>query len=143
MPTNRTLLGKLGTTEYGLRVSKPGVDVLTAAASDLLIDTAYGYGRTLQYGMLTIPAGAAGTSVSALFSPIGTGVPVVIFRYGEVYNGSSYVFPMYRNEDNTTSTYGPEVGWTAIATSNQVIVTRNFAYDLTSYVYYFILTMEV
>lgn len=61
--TERVLLGNLsGTVRF--RVSKPGVSVLTAGVSDLLIDTAGSFVRVLQTGTLTASNGSPNNNVT-------------------------------------------------------------------------------
>lgn len=58
---NRIIFGNLGST-YGLKVSKPGYDVTSAASQDLLFDsTNNNFLRSIVTGTLSL---AAGTSTS-------------------------------------------------------------------------------
>lgn len=68
---NRVLLGKKG-TEYGLWISKPGIDVTTAGVDDLLFsssDSAYKYGQVLAQGSHTFPATAGSTHTVTVTMP--------------------------------------------------------------------------
>lgn len=60
---NRILLGKKG-TEYGLWISKPGVDVTTASVDDLLFSSSnstYKYGQILAQGSYSFSSTAGQT----------------------------------------------------------------------------------
>lgn len=61
---NRVILGNLGSS-YGLKISKPAVEVTTAVSKDLLFDSSRNYLRSLITGTLTLAAGAtASTSIN-------------------------------------------------------------------------------
>lgn len=62
---NRIILGNLGST-YGLKVSKPGYDVTTAASQDLLFDsTNNNFFKSIITGTLSLAAGTtASTSIT-------------------------------------------------------------------------------
>ena len=62
---NRIILGNLGST-YGLKVSKPGYDVTTAASQDLLFDsTNNNFFKSIITGTLSLGAGTtASTSIT-------------------------------------------------------------------------------
>ena len=140
--TERVYLGNLGAS-YGLKISKPGVSVGSATDSQLLLDTSSSYTRVIQMGQLVFSSGGV-TTVGASIPSIGGSTPCVLFKYVEIFNGSAYVFPLYRNENNqNTTTTNVSNGRTATASSTSVSVTRNFSSSNTNYVYYFVLSLAV
>lgn len=60
----RVRLGDLGGGSYGLKISKPTVDVSTAANSDLIFNSAVGTTRVLLKGSITINNGSASGTVN-------------------------------------------------------------------------------
>jgi hypothetical protein len=71
--TNRVLLGKRG-TEYGLWVSKPGIDVTTAGIDDLLFSSSSSstkYGQVLAQGSHTFSTTAGQTHSVNVTMPVG------------------------------------------------------------------------
>lgn len=68
--TNRIVIGDMGSSTWGIRVSKAGVNVLTAGAGDLTLDSEATHLRSVQVGTFTIPAGSltGSASVSGLVS---------------------------------------------------------------------------
>ena len=91
--TRRVLLGK-GGSDYGLFISKIGVDVIndsgTLCDKDLMIfdSRAKGYAQLIDKGSITIPKNTATTSnaVTKTFSSIAIPNPVVI-----IYTGGKHV----------------------------------------------------
>jgi hypothetical protein len=70
---NRVLLGKKG-TEYGLWISKPGIDVTTANVSDLMFsssDSNFKYGQVLAANSYTFPTTAGSTHSVTVTMPSG------------------------------------------------------------------------
>ena len=61
--TNRVAIGNVGGV-YKLAVSKAGVDVLSAGAGDLTLDSEKTHLRSVQVGTFTIPSGSIDASVS-------------------------------------------------------------------------------
>lgn len=60
----RVIMGALGSGAYGLKVSKPTVDVATGAASDMLFNSTAGVTRVLLKGTITIADGSASGTVN-------------------------------------------------------------------------------
>jgi hypothetical protein len=140
---NRIAIGQVSSGVYGIKISKPGYDVLTAADENLLLDTNSNFSRVLQMGQLVFNAGGSITQ-SATLPSLGGSSPCVIFRYVEVFEGAAYAFPLYRNESNTTATTtNTSNGWTATAVGTSVSVTRNFSSTSTQYVYYFAIALPI
>lgn len=138
----RVWLGNLGSA-YGMKISKPGVSVGGASDSDLLLDTSTGYSRVLQMGILSFPPATTQT-VTATVPSIGGGTPVVTFKYGQIFEGQAYLFPMYRREDNTSEyTSGTGSGWNAQCNGTTITVTQNFTTTSYWYVYYFALALPI
>lgn len=82
---NRVLIGKRGTSDYGLYVSNPGVNVVTATDDDLMFnsDAVEGF-NALQTGTVSIPAPGnsigfnEGTSSWISYSSLGLTYPPLI-----------------------------------------------------------------
>lgn len=110
---DRIIAGDLGDGTYGIKISKPGYDVNTAALSDLIFDSRAGYSRILQKGTLYFPAGGSLTQ-SVSLSGTGGAAPIASCYRLWLYLGQQYVAPM-------------PIGWTATTSSTQLSVVR--AYD--------------
>lgn len=63
--TNRVVMGNKGGT-YGLWVSKPGVNVLTASETDMLLSTSGTFGQIVRSGSFAAGTGTYSISWSAL-----------------------------------------------------------------------------
>ena len=138
----RVWLGNLGSA-YGMKISKPGVDVGGAADYDLLFDTSSNYGRTLQMGLLSFPPSGPTTQYASVPS-VGGGTPVVTFKLGSLDTGQVYLFPLYRREDNSSEyTAGNAVGWNASCSGTTITVTQTITTFHYWYIYYFALTLTV
>ena len=134
--TQRVLIGKFGDgATYGLRVSKPGFDVLTAAGENMIFDMSSEYGRTLYRGTTVIPGGGAGLSSSVpLPSSLSSGAaPLVLFRWVEQSGGAQYAFDMWFNNEN---------GWDCYCTNTTAFITRNFSYPNDTYVSIFVMALR-
>jgi hypothetical protein len=70
----RIILGQRG-AEYGLWVSKPGVDVFSASAADMLFDMSTRRGMVLEEGSAVVPGG--GNSVMISFARVYPSIPLV------------------------------------------------------------------
>jgi len=98
---NRVLLGKRNSTDYGLYVSKSGVDVTTASDENLLFNTdAAESGLILKSGTTTVTtASSAATSYSSYVS-LGTTlnyIPMVCLwdaSSGTAYHGAGVQYPV-------------------------------------------------
>lgn len=110
---DRIIAGDLGGGNYGIKISKPGVDVNTAALSDLIFDSQTGYSRILQKGTLLFPGGGLLTQSVTLVNTNGSPPIAACYRLW-LYLGAQYAtqFP---------------IGWSATTSATQLTVTR--AYD--------------
>lgn len=97
---NRVLIGKRGTSDYGLYVSNPGVNVLTATDSDLMFnsDLVEGF-NVLQSGTVSNAAPTVTTgfseSVSSWVSYSGLGLtypPLIILSRAGAFSGGVSAF---------------------------------------------------
>ena len=76
--SNRVLLGKIDNSDYGLIVSKKGVDVTSATEDQLIFDSrSKGYGQAIFKESVTL---TAGTSVTRTFSTKSIPNPVIIIQ---------------------------------------------------------------
>lgn len=66
----------------GIKVSKPGFDVLTATKSQLIFDSADGNGKVLAHGSATLTKGPGWHSKS--FPKAFTTRPMVFYQWGSV-----------------------------------------------------------
>jgi len=74
--SNRVLLGKINSSDYGLIISKPGVDVTNANADQLIFDSrSKGYGQVIFKETITL---TRGTSQTRTFSSQGVPNPAII-----------------------------------------------------------------
>lgn len=128
----RINLGRLPNGEYGLRISKPGYDVLSTGVENLLIDSSAGLSRVLARGTLIIPAGGIQT-VSASIPSIGGSAPMTIFRYLEQDAGQTFAFPLWTAANN---------GYSAYAGNGYVQITRNYDKSTPTYIAYFCLAQS-
>ncbi len=134
--TNRVLFGKFGDgVTYGMRISKPGYDVLSAGTENMIFDTGSDYGRILYRGTAVVSAGSSGLSTTvSLPANLSSGAaPVVLFRWVEFSVDAQYALELYMNQEN---------GWTVYCSNTTVSITRNFAYSSDTYVAIFVLTMR-
>ena len=105
--SKRVLLGKKG-SNYGLFVSKPGVDVDTANADQLIFDsTAKGYGQAIFKETITL---SRGTSQTRTFSTEDIPNPVIIIlgeQFVQVSNitGTQATFLVPNTYSSMTSVY--------------------------------------
>lgn len=59
---NRVVLGNIGSGDYGLLISRPGVNALTANADQLIFDTrTAGFGQLIYKETVTCTRGTANT----------------------------------------------------------------------------------
>lgn len=98
---NRVALGKLGDgTSYGLELSKPGFNVLTATAQEMAFSTRWGHAASVIIkgdltGSATVDMTGAGTPVTIPFGFTMDYVPmaIVYFTTGDVGRRSdNYIF---------------------------------------------------
>ena len=114
---NRVLLGKRGSSDYGLWVSKAGANVLTCDPEDMLIDAnrAEIVSQPLDSGTGTVVF--SGTSSHGNYINTNTGdisfnatydyVPILVYSF--VDSGNNRVYPMYYEQSwTTTITTTPE-----------------------------------
>lgn len=121
---NRVLLGKKG-TEYGLWISKPGVDVTTANTDQLLFsssNSAFKYGQVLAKGSHTFPTTAGSThsvtvtmptnkepyvfwytDTNSTYSPISVYENLVDVSYS--FSGSNTTVQFYKYGSSTFDVY--------------------------------------
>lgn len=121
---NRVLLGKKG-TEYGLWISKPGIDVTTADISDLMFsssDSSYKYGQVLAKGSHTFSSTAGATHsvtvtmpankepyvfwynlISSRFTPVNFLDPSIEVSYS--FSGSNTTVQFYKYGSTTPTIY--------------------------------------
>lgn len=118
---NRVLLGKRNSTDYGLYVSKSGVDVTTASDENLLFNTdAAESGLILKSGTTTVTtASSAATSYSSYVS-LGTTlnyIPMVMLfdaQTGTPYTQAGLQYPQ-RKGSRVTYISGGRGGTTYVA----------------------------
>lgn len=94
--TNRLLIGKRNTDEYGMWVAKPGYNVLTADNTQLLFGTSLAAIQILAKGTFTMVSGTTQTDVTIAdygFYP----VPLVVYAT----LGTSYI-PTFEYQSYTT-----------------------------------------
>src|SRR6478735_7903966 len=72
--TRRIILGQRG-AEYGLWVSRPGIDVAGAAAADMLFDMSLRRGMVLEEGSAVVPSNGGTRSIS--FARTYPSIPLV------------------------------------------------------------------
>ena len=89
--SERVLLGKIDSSDYGLLVSRAGVDVTTANADQLIFDSRQkGYGQLIFQETTTVnrdgltASGFVDNSVTRTFSSLAISNPIVIV-YGNVF----------------------------------------------------------
>ena len=92
---NRLILGKNPSTlTFQFRISKPGVNVLTAAAADLMLSEAAGARvQNMQNGQVNVSAGA---SQAVSWSNFGV-VPFMFFRVGAGTGATNYFYPTLKS----------------------------------------------
>ena len=80
--SKRVLLGKIDSSDYGLVISRAGVDVTTANADQLIFDSRQkGYAQLIFQETITM---SSNTSINKTFSSIAIPNPIVII-YGDVF----------------------------------------------------------
>ncbi len=95
---NRILLGKRG-SDYGLWVSKPGSNVATCDAEDMLFDSAnMDYGQVLARGMVAGDAGATNISVT-----VRDGIKPLVISRG--YDSGNTTMSTRRSAASSTQSY--------------------------------------
>lgn len=92
--SKRVLLGKIDGSDYGLLVSRAGVDVTNANADQLIFDSRQkGYGQLIFQETITmtraVPGGAS-NSQTRTFSSIAIPNPIIII-YGDVFVKTSNI----------------------------------------------------
>ena len=81
--SKRVLLGKIDSSDYGLLVSRAGVDVTTANADQLIFDSRQkGYGQLIFQETITMTR--SGITFGSTFSSLEIPNPIVIV-YGNVF----------------------------------------------------------
>lgn len=74
--SNRVLLGKIDNSDYGLIISKEGVDVTSATDDQLIFDSrSKGYGQAIFKESITL---TAGTAVTRTFSSVDIPNPAIV-----------------------------------------------------------------
>ena len=120
--TRRIILGRRGST-YGLWVSKPGVDVETAGAADLLFDMTQRHGMILEEGSAVVPSGGGTRTIS--FAREYPSIPLVFCGQLTRYPSEATVrtqasrtgFVLSSIQDSYTGQWyaaGDTVGWFAV-----------------------------
>lgn len=131
--TNRVAIGNLGSA-YGLKISKPGYDVLSTAAENLLLDSTSGnFGRIVTRGTFVFPSGGASTQTTSI-PTLGVTSPWVEFRRLQVYNGKNYAYTLAEQMNGTNST-----SFSCSATEGLITVAKNITIPVTLYIGYFVL----
>jgi hypothetical protein len=119
---NRVLLGKRGSSDYGLWVSKPGANVLTCDEEDMLIDanraeivsqpldsgtgTVVFSGTSSAWNYINTNSGGVSGSFTS-FNATYDYVPILVYCF--VDSGNNRVYPMYYEQSWTnTITTTPE-----------------------------------
>lgn len=92
--SKRVLLGKIDGSDYGLLVSRAGVDVTNANADQLIFDSRQkGYGQLIFQETITMTRavlGGASNSQTRTFSSIAIPNPIIII-YGDVFVKTSNI----------------------------------------------------
>lgn len=131
--TNRIAIGNLGSA-YGLKISKPGYDVLSTATENLLLDSTSGtFGRIVTRGTFIFTSGGVTTQTASIPS-LGVTSPWVEFRRLQVWEAKNYAFSMAENQNGS-----PGTSFTCKATEGLITVTRNISIPVTLYIGYFVL----
>lgn len=117
---------------FGIRVSKPGVDVNTATTKDLFMDTTYPILKIKQSGSGTLSITDGGTDSDTITHSLGY-IPKVLV-YGQYYNvDSSAKVTTYRRypiQQQIVGTYLAEFTYTASTTT--LVITGSFADESTN-----------
>ena len=86
--SKRVLLGKIDSSDYGLIISRAGVDVTTANADQLIFDSRQkGYAQVLFQETITMTRavlGGASNAQTRTFSSVAIPNPIIII-YGDVF----------------------------------------------------------
>ena len=126
--SKRVLLGKKGST-YGLFISKPGVDVTTANADQLIFDsTAKGYGQAIFKETITL---SRGTSQTRTFSTQNIPNPAIIIlgeQFVQVSNitGTQATFLVPNYYSSMTSVYSTNIFTTGTTTQTPASTTITY-----------------
>jgi hypothetical protein len=84
---NRIIFGNRSGT-YGLFISRPGVDVLTATPSQLLLDTSSFINQVVQAGSATLTPGSSSLTITLDSSLASVSNRFLWFTYEAYYSGS-------------------------------------------------------
>ncbi len=129
MSRNMAVLGKKGAS-YGLWISKPGKDVLTASIADMLLSMDHvQLQQVLKSGVITV----AGNSISTI-SITGYGfVPVVEYNIVQQVGGEDcikypYLGPTVEYQGTTAYDYFVKVAQTTLSFHNEGPNSITFAY---------------
>lgn len=125
---------------YGIKVSKPGVDVLTAGVKDLYLDTSYPILKVKASGTGSLSISDGGSDSDTITHNLGY-IPKVLV-YGEfysVYSGAKSAYYRRYPISEFLSTYTSNFGYTI--SSTQLTISGSFwdelAYSGTfNYFYY-------
>jgi hypothetical protein len=126
--SKRVLLGKKGST-YGLFISKPGVDVTTANADQLIFDsTAKGYGQAIFKETITL---SRGTSQTRTFSTQNIPNPTIIIlgeQFVQVSNvtGTQATFLVPNYYSSMTAVYSTNIFTTGTTTQTPASTTITY-----------------
>jgi hypothetical protein len=99
------LLGKGANNFYGLKVSKPGIDVYTAPDSDLIFNSSQNVFKIVQSGTVDIVTGAGEANDVTVTHNLGY-APVVI-AYLQLTDGIITPIPQYVGSSYTWLTSNP------------------------------------
>jgi len=139
MGDNRVLLGKRGSSDYGLWVSKPGANVLTCDEEDMLIDAnrAEIVSQPLDSGTGTVVF--SGTSSAWNYNNTNSGgvsgsftsfnatydyIPILVYCF--VDSGNNRVYPMYY-ENSWTNTITEFIGWEPVISTSSGYFRQSMA----------------
>lgn len=82
--TNRVVLGQLPSTNYGMRVSLPGADVLTCPDSDLTFSS-----ELNRFGLVLLFGSALYSNTTDVTVPFGLTLPFIPACEAYYYNGTT------------------------------------------------------
>lgn len=112
--TNRVVMGHLGSSVYGLKVSKATYDVLSATAEQLIFDSTADFAQIVASGTMTISNGT--TEETVTFGGGFTYAPLAIAgKQGDV--------------SGVATTSGLPFGYTLEVTNTSLTVTRFHSID--------------
>lgn len=106
--SNRVLLGKINSSDYGLIISKPGVDVTSANVDQLIFDSrAKGYGQVIFKETITLTRGTTSTRTFATQSIPNPAIIIFGEQYVQVSNitGTQASFLVPNNYPSFYSSY--------------------------------------